>query len=351
MDKQLLYIYSGSRTEYKKSNRDLPDTQLFGLNHLRAFGLHADNKEFLDLCGSQFLNKVLSFRIRHALLYFLTPKYSLTFGASLIYQMPLKTLFNNKTRYILLNININQLLSKYRTNRLLYGILKKNILRMDGIVCLSQYQRRGLIEKHGIPEKMTTYIPLGVDINYHPYNPGSKREDFVLSVGRDKGRDYNTLIESARLIPDTNFIIVCSPYNLKKIVKKPGNVKVLYDISPLNLKKLYQKAKLMVLSTVGDDNIKGMDCSGQTVLLDSMANGLPVIATQKGYLKDYGTHNREIVITRTSDPVELSNAIVDLLDSPEKRIRLAESARARAEQEFTTYRMAGHLAAYFKKFL
>jgi len=351
MDKRLLYIYSGSRIEYRENHRNLPDTQLFGLNHLHIFGLKADSKEFLDLCGYRLLNQILSFRIKHALLYFLTPKYSLVFGASLIYQMPLKNLFNFKTRYILLNININQILSKYKKNRFLYGILKKNILKMDGIVCLSQYQRRGLIERHGIPEKMITYIPLGVDINYHQYNPDSKRDDFILSVGRDKGRDYKTLIDSAYLIPETKFIIVCSPHNIKNIERMPKNVHIFYDISPSKLKELYQRAKIMVISTVGDDNLKGMDCSGQTVLLDSMANGLPVIATKKNYLMDYGLHNQEIIITRTSNAKELANAIIDLLASPAKRTQMAESARARTEKEFNTYRMAEHLAIYFKQFL
>ena len=130
MDKHLLYIYSGSRIEYTTNNRDLPDTQLFGLNHLHGFSLTADYKEFFDLCDSKLFNQILGFRTKHALLFFLTRKYSLVFGPSLIYQIPLKSLFNSKTKYILLNININQTLSKYRKNRFLYGIVKKSILKI-----------------------------------------------------------------------------------------------------------------------------------------------------------------------------------------------------------------------------
>jgi glycosyltransferase involved in cell wall biosynthesis len=223
---------------------------------------------------------------------------------------------------------------------------------MDGIVCLSNYQRRLLIEKHGIPKEKTIYIPLGVDISYHKYIPDENRDKFVLSVGRDKGRDYETLIECAKLTPDIDYIIVCSHQNLSRLKQKlPDNVRVFYDMSPQDLKKLYQKAQIMVLSTVDDDNINGMDCSGQTVLLDSMASGLPVIATHKRYLEDYGTHNNEIIITPTSNSLELSNAIIELQASVEKRTKLAESARKRVEKEFTTCLMAKKLAAYFKTFL
>lgn len=250
-----------------------------------------------------------------------------------------------------MNIDMNKSLDKYWKNKFLYGILQKNLLSMNGIICLSQYQRRTLIEKHGIPREMTTFIPLGVDIKYYQYTPDSKRADFILSVGRDSGRDYKTLLESAYLTPKTNFIIVCSPHNFRNIERIPQNVQIYYDIHPVKLKELYQKAKIMILPTFGDDKQKGADCSGQTVLLDAMANGLPVIATQKEYLSDYALHNQEIIITKTADAGNLSATISDLLSSQSKRSQLAKLARKRVEKDFSTYKMAERLSIYFKKFL
>ena len=52
-------------------------------------------------------------------------------------------------------------------------------------------------------------VPLGVDdVFYMPQYEG--REDFILSGGRDNGRDYATLIEAARRLPEKRFVIFCS---------------------------------------------------------------------------------------------------------------------------------------------
>lgn len=345
---RVLYLFSRSRRAYRRDDWQLPDTQLFGLNHLGGLGLRATSIEISDLPLAGVLLRILGFRWRHALLFFCTRRYELTFGPSLIYQMPLKMLLGSKSKYVLLNINLNTVLMKYRRNVLVYRMLRLCVLQLNGIVCLSEYQRRGLIDLHGIPEEMTTFVPLGVDVSYHSYIGERERRGFILSVGRDKGRDYATVVAAARIMGGVEFVLVCSPNNLRGIEPLPSNVTVFFDLEPRKLRELYQQACIGILATSDEEARSGMDCSGQTVLLDFMASGLPVVVSERGYLDDYAARGREILVVPPEQPIALVDALDELLRSSSKRAQMAKLARYRVEHHLTTKHMASALAKYFK---
>lgn len=348
---QVVYIYSRSRMAYRTPGFDLPDTPLYGLNHLPDFQIEAKSVDITEVRIPAVVRKHADFRLLHCLLYFTARRYPVVFGPSLVYQLPLKRLLSTRTRFILLNININQILFKYERTRLLYRLVRRVILQADGIVCLSHYQAEELSRRHRIPEALMTFVPFGVDTGYHSYFPTIGRQDYVLSVGKDKGRDYATLFSVAALNPKIRFVVVCSHRNLQGLSAAPGNVDIRYEVCPDLLRELYRSARLLILPTVSDNSGAGMDCSGQTVLLDAMASGLPVIATDKAYLSDYASPNREIVVVPPADPHALTDALRWLLSDGRARARLAAAARARTEREFTTYGMAEKLANYFSRFL
>jgi len=347
---KILYLYSGTREEQGQINVDYPDTQFYGLNHLKEYGLEAEYKEFKDFCRINFLNKFLGFRLKHCLMFFLAKNYDLVFGSSLIYLMPLQKIFRAKTKFVLLNIYLNRLLSSHKSNFLKFYLLKFLMKGLDGIVCLSHFQRDYLIKHYNLPEEKVIFIPLGVDVDFHKYVPDEERNDFILSVGSDEGRDYQTVIKVAKLMPELNFVIVCGYKNTKNLIDIPQNVKILYYISPQALRELYSRARILLLVTYGDNQMKGADCSGQTVLLDAMASGLPVIATQKASLADYVENNQEIIITHPNSPQELKEKIELLLTNQNFREQLTQTAGKKVAANFSSRLMAEKLADYFKGF-
>lgn len=347
---RILYLYSGKRKKNWQTGIDCPDTQFYGLNHLKKFGLEAEYKEFKDLPVLSFLEKFLSFRIRHCLMFFMARKYDLVFGSSLIYMMPLQIIFRTKTKFVLLNIYLNRLLTANKRNFLKYYLIKFLIRRLDGVVCLSNIQKDYLIDNYNFPRKKIAVIPLGVDINFHQYVSDQKRENFILSAGSDDGRDYRTVLRVVKLLPHRKFVIVCGYRNMESIKKSeiPDNLEIFYYIPPKKLRNFYKRARIFLLVTHPDGYVKAADCSGQTVLLDAMASGLPIIATQKAYLSDYAENNQQILITKSNQPGELKEKLELLLADRDLRERLTKAAREKVETNFSSQLMAQKLAAYFK---
>jgi len=349
---KVLYLYSGKRKgkRYGQIGTDCPDTQFYGLNHLSKYGVKAEYKEFEDFWLTRFLGKFLSFRWRHFFMFFAVRGYDLVFGSSLIYLMPLKIVFRSKAKFVLLNIYLNRLLAANKKKFLKFGLIKFLIKRLDGVVCLSNVQKEYLIENYDFPREKAFLVPLGVDIDFHQYVSDQKRQDFILSVGSDDGRDYQIVLKIAKLYPDLKFVIVCGQKNMAGIKGEiPDNLKILYYISPNELRELYQQARIFLMTTYPDGHSQGADCSGQTVLLDAMASGLPIIANKKAYLSDYAEGNQDILITNSNSVEDFKEKMDLLLSNQDLRRQLAQSARKKVENNFSSQLMAKKLADCFER--
>lgn len=338
---RILYIFPGKR---KTATPDTSATQLYGFDHLARFGLQADSLGRDDALPSSWPQERIGFRLRQALLYFKARSYDIVFGATLIYLMPLKKIFGGPAKYVALNIELNRILrgSAGLRKRFIISMLKE----FSATICLSTDQKDWLLAQQPSLEGKVFFVPLGADTEfYQPRYAG--RGDTVLSVGRDNGRDYRTLLAAAELLPETQFEIVCSPRNLAGIEHIPANVHVHYDLSAAEVRQKYETARMIVLTTHNDASVSGADCSGQTVLLDAMASGVPIIATRKAYLRDYVREGQDALIVEAYRPEQIVAAIRRLQEDAMLSTDLAKSARGRAESEFSTAVMAEGIRRIF----
>ncbi len=349
MSLRVLYLYSGTRNDKFKGkfSRDFPDTQFYGLNHLYKFGIKAQFKDQDDIVKNVILKKFLGFRLRHFFSYFTIKGYNVVFGSSLLYPLFFQKIFRRKTKFMLLNISITRTLYANRQKPLKLIVIKWLLKEISAVVCLSSTQKKYLERQCPFLKGHIYFVPLGVDAVYHKpiYD---KRRNYILSAGRDNGRDYKAVMEVALLMPEREFHIVCSPRNIKDIQNVPCNVKVFLDLPPKELYEKYKKAQLLLLLTKGGMRTDGADCSGQTVLLDAMANGLPVVVTEQEYLSDYARDGKEIIYVHSYDPKEIKTYIEKMRDT-QIRKDLAKKARRRVEEELTTEKMAKGLARVFIK--
>jgi glycosyltransferase involved in cell wall biosynthesis len=75
------------------------------------------------------------------------------------------------------------------------------------------------------------------------------------------------------------------------------------------------------------------------VLIEAAASGLPAVATGVSGTHLAVDHGRTGLVVPSEQPTALGDAIVELLDAPERRTRLGQAARRLAEQRFDARRM------------
>ncbi len=103
-----------------------------------------------------------------------------------------------------------------------------------------------------------------------------------------------------------------------------------------------QRARLLVLPSVEE---------GQgVVLLEALASGLPVVATEVGGIPDVIDEQVGRLVA-ASDPQALASAIEGLLANPAKWRKLAQSARSRAEARYSEARIARQLLQTYQSVL
>lgn len=339
-----LYLYSGDRKKFKGvEGVDFADSQLYGINFLKESDIDAEYKEIDDYFFGKIFSK-FGFNIKHALSFFLTKGYDIVFGPALLPAMIFKVVFRSKSKFVFLNISIVRTLKGVR------GLKRKFVLwclrKADAIVCLANYQIDYISKEMPDIIPKLHFVPMGIDTRFH--KPGKQLENFILAVGKDNGRDYRTVIDVAKKMPNENFKIVCSPRNMEGITEIPSNVEVIFGMSIGDLRREYENTKMVLIITHDDDYREGADCSGQTVLLEAMASGLPIIASRRqslyGYIEDF----KDGLYVDVYDAESIIRAISKLSASQEIRKNLGLSARAKAETQFSTEVMAKNLAKVFR---
>lgn len=178
-----------------------------------------------------------------------------------------------------------------------------------------------------------TFIPMGSDKIFFKLPKFSKimeSKNLVLSVGKDRARDYTTLFAAAKSLQDTKFVVVCRSDNLKNL-ENPENVKALLDISYYKVAKLYKKATIIVIP------IKEMSrSSGQMTLTDAIQAQKPIIISDVKGISHYPLIDDKNVIKVTPAKVkELASAIKKLLNNPKLREKIVNNS-PQLRRRFTT---------------
>src|SRR3989344_995383 len=122
---------------------------------------------------------------------------------------------------------------KNRKSTWFLGFYKWILSAADHIVYHSPIEKKKLQSLGIYNPVFCTFIPMGSDKIFFKLRKFSKikeSDNLVLSVGKDRARDYQTIFEAAKCLPDIKFIVVCRSENIKGL-EIPVNVKVLFDTS------------------------------------------------------------------------------------------------------------------------
>jgi glycosyltransferase involved in cell wall biosynthesis len=189
----------------------------------------------------------------------------------------------------------------------------------DLIVFWSENQRSIFRDRLGVPASRLFCVPFGIETDF--YAPvDAPREPFVLSVGRDRGRDWRTLVDGVNLV-EAPVKLVCPPAAVRGL-RLADHVEMLGQLDHVHLRELLSRASVVALALDPDVAYP----TGQTVLLNAMAVGTPTVITASAPMSDYAHHDVNSWVVRARDPRALRDGIMGLLSDPEAARRI----RARA---------------------
>jgi glycosyltransferase involved in cell wall biosynthesis len=147
---------------------------------------------------------------------------------------------------------------------------------------------------------------------------------------------------------DARAIVVASERNLAG-VKLPPNVELRLDVSYVQLRSLYAGAACVVIPTRADGFPYGADCSGQTVLLDAMAMGRAVVASERATLSDYVRDSETALIVPPEDPSSLRSALERVLGDRQFAETMGSAGRRLVEERLTSKHLAARLAPIIRR--
>ena len=337
-----VFVYAGRRLRILSDIEagKAPDTGLLGQNHLAALGIesavHEPRLPLPDRSGA--LHRA-AWNLREVGLPWEVGDADAV-CTPLVNVFPLAARLRRRLDVLLFNMSLCTTLERSRGLR--RALLATSVRSAAAVVCFAEAQRERLVAQTGIaPERVHTVL-LGVDERF--YTPAAPPENgYVLAVGRDMGRDYATFLRAVEgLGPPA--VLVASARNLAGL-DVPAGVEVRLDVSYEELRSLYAGAACVVIPTRREEYRYGADCSGQTVLVDAMAMGRPIVLTERATLREYVDEGRSALTVPPEDPAALRAALERLLGDRAFAESLGRNAREDVERRHTTRLFAEQLAA------
>lgn len=304
-----------------------PDSSLLGANHLREAYVHDPRlaRERSSWLRWQLRELVLPWEVRSADV-LVTPLFRYVGFASRVARGP---------RLVVVNFGLNVLLRNAPPLR--RRAVLTTIRQPARIACLSDVQRRELVELSGLPSERVVTVRLGIDADFFTPDDALDERPLVVTVGKDLARDYATFAVALDGL-GADGKIAALPRNLEGIAL-PRNVNAAM-LDPLELRDHYRRATCVVISQFRDTHPVGTEHGGTTALLEAWAMGKAVIATDRATLREYIRDGEDALIVPAEDPRAMRSAIERVLGDQELRRQLGAAGRRRVEDDLTTRHMA-----------
>lgn len=203
-------------------------------------------------------------------------------------------------------------------------LMKWSFRRVNRFVIFSTMEKRLYEEYFGIPAEKFERITWGVAPPIDQPGPRQIEVPYVVSMGGE-ARDYPTLVEVARAMKDTLFVLIVRPATLSGL-QLPPNIKVFTNIPWTDAWSLvyYSALAVIPLRTSATPN-------GHVTLVGGMYLGKAHVVTASSGLADYVTNAENALTVPTGNAAAMQAAIESLLINPGLADRLGAAAKAFAD--------------------
>lgn len=221
-----------------------------------------------------------------------------------------------------------------------YGkpLLRRFFKRLDGCIVVSEAARQ--YHMRYFPADYVV-IPNGIDSmrfadpHLRPPEPFADGRPTVLFVGRlERRKGLRFLLEAFARIqercPEARLLVVGAfgkaekaPYVAQAWALRLRNVRFIGYVPDEELPRYYRAATVFCAPAIG------MESFG-IVLLEAMAAGVPVVATDIPGYNEVVEHGVQGFLVPPEDPEALAEALLRVLEDPDLRARMGEAGRRRA---------------------
>ncbi|MFH1663213.1 MAG: glycosyltransferase family 4 protein [archaeon] len=200
-------------------------------------------------------------------------------------------------------------------NQKICEIEAKGLFSADKVITISNYMKKQLIDRYGVPAEKIVVVYNGIDKSEYitASNSLGLKEKIVLFLGRltiQKGPDWflETAFQVLKFRPDTKFVVVGDgdmlPSLINKAIAMGISDKVVFSGFQDDVKKFYSVADLFVMPSVSEP-------FGLTAL-EAMASNTPVIISKQSGVGEVISHCFKVDFW---DTFETANKIVGILNN------------------------------------
>lgn len=226
--------------------------------------------------------------------------------------------------------------------RVFAGNVKASLAKADGILAVSEFARRSILERFPVPEGKIAVVPHGLDPLFAEDVPAAALEEtrrkfrlpeqFVLFVGAlEKRKNLVNLLEAlarVRSAGESVDLVLAgregeASAEVGAAAERLGlgpSVHLLGYLPDTEVRALYRLARLFVFPSL---------CEGFGLpLLEAMASGLPAAVSRAGALPEVA--GDAAAYFEPEDPADIARAVLELLGNEPRRRELAAGGKRRA---------------------
>lgn len=254
------------------------------------------------------------------------------------------------------------------TLRMFRGVYRRALARADAVLFVSEFIRRQasrVFPEHA--ERFKTVLNATDPADFSPGDTAPALPELaplksagprLLYVGRlAPVKGVHVLIDAfAKLrarFPDAHLVIAGSSFfsgavrtayesELARLAERLGDAVVFTGYLPRSrLKDLYRACDVVVVPSIWPEPF-GL------VVLEAMAAGTCVVASNVGGLPEIIDHGRTGMLVGAGDPRALADAIAELLADPDRRHSIEREARETVARRFTWDRLVGEIETHMR---
>jgi glycosyltransferase involved in cell wall biosynthesis len=221
---------------------------------------------------------------------------------------------------------INPNIIRHSISKLIYRIIN---ISVNIFVVWAKHEINAFSEVFNLPKEKFVFIPYHTTIEVFN-NLEVVEGDYIFSGG-NSDRDYVTLIEAVRGLP-VKLVIASTISNICSNISIPTNVTIKSYSNQEYINKMAGCRINVVALSRGR-----LRSAGQQTFLNSMLLGKPTIVTDDRGPSGYIENGVDGLLVPACNPIALREAIMSLLDNPEKAREMGRNAMIKAKEYSTEH--------------